>query len=842
MLYLRTFGGLRLENGGRPIVGAGAQRSRLGLLAVLAAAGDRGVSRESLFALLWPEGDTEFARRALKQAVYALRRDLAEVDLVVGTADLTLNSAIIASDVGCFNPALASGDPERAVLLYEGVFLEGVHLPGGEFERWVDQQRDHLATRYREALQRLATSAEQLGDQSAAVRWWRRLAVADPLSAQVARSLMLALSSAGDRPAALRHARIHEQLVRAELDLSPDHTILELAHRLRRETPGRESNSVALPGPALPRPATSDDRPVLLESEDRAVVPATDRSRDRGLRWLGAGVGLLTLALAGLTLRAREVELASNRVVLALQSPSPEGSSARLVLAELASALGERNQQAGIATSIAAGLGGSANLSAIAQAAAARYVVIVVVSGPGDSVRVAAQLSDARTAAPLGSPELAALGPDRNREIRLLGDRIAIALASRANPLLANWGYAAALPRTWSGYQQLSEGIRAFATDGPLDLDHFRAAAALDSTGATPLVWLAFAYRDRDSSEQVLNQLEHSERRFGPWDRGMVAFLRATNRGDQAATHDAGHVLLQVVPRSAWVLPVAGNLLSLGRVREAAALLREFDPDSGWTAQWQFGWTLRDAVLHTLGDYQAELDLARKAERRFPDSRLQQQSELKALAALGSVSEVEQICEVAMSRRPVSNGQGGWDWQPCQQAFAELRAHGHPDAARQLADRLLAWRRQTVSTSAEAQVADLTRIKEDLGDWAGLDSLLRARPASDSLDAGYLESLSLVQAARGNRGGLAETLRRLDSRAAGKPRTPEEIYERARIPALLGDRDEAVALFAMALREGFGGRRLAHLEPAFDGLRGYPPYEALIHPKEDPAHLAKIRR
>ena len=35
MLHLRTFGGLSLENGGRPIIGAAGQRRRLALLAVL---------------------------------------------------------------------------------------------------------------------------------------------------------------------------------------------------------------------------------------------------------------------------------------------------------------------------------------------------------------------------------------------------------------------------------------------------------------------------------------------------------------------------------------------------------------------------------------------------------------------------------------------------------------------------------------------------------------------------------------------------------------------------------------------------------------------------------------
>src|SRR6185295_2682384 len=99
MLYLRTLGGLSLENGGRPIVGAPGQRSRIAILAVLSTAGDRSISRDRLLALLWPESDSERARGSLKQALYALRRDAGEQELTLGTTDLRLNPAVIRSDV-----------------------------------------------------------------------------------------------------------------------------------------------------------------------------------------------------------------------------------------------------------------------------------------------------------------------------------------------------------------------------------------------------------------------------------------------------------------------------------------------------------------------------------------------------------------------------------------------------------------------------------------------------------------------------------------------------------------------------------------------------------------------
>ena len=89
---LRTFGGLSLTGESGPVTGAATQRRKLALLAVLATAGERGVSRDRLLALFWPESDAERARHSLTQSLFALRRELDAEELVVGQADLRLNS------------------------------------------------------------------------------------------------------------------------------------------------------------------------------------------------------------------------------------------------------------------------------------------------------------------------------------------------------------------------------------------------------------------------------------------------------------------------------------------------------------------------------------------------------------------------------------------------------------------------------------------------------------------------------------------------------------------------------------------------------------------------------
>src|SRR5438128_1153505 len=166
MLQIRTFGGLSVERDGAPCGGAASRRKTLALLALLAATGKKGLSRDKLVAHLWPESDTAHSRDLLKQACYALRRDLHEPQLFLSSTELRLNPAVISSDVAGFDDALEHGDWARAAALYTGPFLDGFYLNGtGDFERWVDDERARLTRSVSKALECLATDAATRGDR-----------------------------------------------------------------------------------------------------------------------------------------------------------------------------------------------------------------------------------------------------------------------------------------------------------------------------------------------------------------------------------------------------------------------------------------------------------------------------------------------------------------------------------------------------------------------------------------------------------------------------------------------------------------------------------------------------
>ncbi|MEP6494250.1 MAG: BTAD domain-containing putative transcriptional regulator [bacterium] len=275
MLRIRTFGGCRLERDGTPLDELSGQRKSLAALALLAGAGPRGLTRESLTALLWPDSDEERARTSLKQLVHSLRRQLGAPDLLLPAGDLRLNPEWVTSDLTEFRDAASRGDHEAVVQSYAGPFLEGFYVRGADgFERWAAEQRAALAREFARALEALAEEASRGGDARGAVGWWRRLADAEPLNARAATGLMRALDAVGERAEALQHARTFQSSVREEIGGEPDPSVEKLADEIRRaqsRMPGVPSSGRVEPAP----PNTAEAPRTSL-----AVLPFANTSGD----------------------------------------------------------------------------------------------------------------------------------------------------------------------------------------------------------------------------------------------------------------------------------------------------------------------------------------------------------------------------------------------------------------------------------------------------------------------------------------------------------------------------------------------------------------------------------
>jgi DNA-binding SARP family transcriptional activator len=116
VISLRVLGTARLEGEDGRLSGEATQRHRLALLTLLAAARDATLPREKLMALLWPDQPAQQARHLLNVSVHVLRRAIGVQVLRSEGGNLSLDPAVLPSDLISFREALAAGDLRRAVL------------------------------------------------------------------------------------------------------------------------------------------------------------------------------------------------------------------------------------------------------------------------------------------------------------------------------------------------------------------------------------------------------------------------------------------------------------------------------------------------------------------------------------------------------------------------------------------------------------------------------------------------------------------------------------------------------------------------------------------------------
>ena len=251
MLRLRLLGGAALLADEAVLGGAASHRYSLALLALLACAPGRSLSRGKLVGLLWPGSPERTARNRLNTYLHRLRSELSEDTLVSRGSDLWLDPSRMDCDVNRFREALADEQLREALKLYRGPFLDGFRIHDSpEFEHWVDGQRKRLRDEYRNALERLALEAWREEAPKEAAHWWERRAREDPYDSRVVLQLMEALEAAGNRVGALRAGEHHVRLLKEDFGTGPGEELWTFMHRLRQAATKERARE---PSPLLER-------------------------------------------------------------------------------------------------------------------------------------------------------------------------------------------------------------------------------------------------------------------------------------------------------------------------------------------------------------------------------------------------------------------------------------------------------------------------------------------------------------------------------------------------------------------------------------------------------------
>jgi len=213
----------------------------------------RPVSRDVLMEALWPGCEPSLANNNLKAAVRTLRQTLNAAQDTNGDFPWVLfqdGNYLINSEVDSWmdveqfeyhwqagrqleregKQAEAIRELQAAEALYKGDYLED-----DLYEDWTWLRREALKDTYLAILGRLADDSMQKADYEGCVVYCQKILGKDPCREDAYRRLMCCYSRLGQRNRAIAWYRLCHKIIRAELDVDPDHATVALYQKLLKD-------------------------------------------------------------------------------------------------------------------------------------------------------------------------------------------------------------------------------------------------------------------------------------------------------------------------------------------------------------------------------------------------------------------------------------------------------------------------------------------------------------------------------------------------------------------------------------------------------------------------------
>ncbi len=229
-LRLNLLGAWHAQRAGEPLPPLPTRHARV-LLARLALAHPRSLSRAALQADVFPDMPPDRAARSFRTTLYYVRRALGNLVQTTGEQAGIDPAATVWTDVAQFEalsrPNATQTQLEQAVAYYGGPFLSGMA------DGWAGSEAQRLHAQYMSVLQRLVTIAQAAGTPETAIDAARRWVAEEPWHETAHVALLEALLHGGDRDLAEAHVRQARVQLRAEgSELSP--AFEDVARRISR--------------------------------------------------------------------------------------------------------------------------------------------------------------------------------------------------------------------------------------------------------------------------------------------------------------------------------------------------------------------------------------------------------------------------------------------------------------------------------------------------------------------------------------------------------------------------------------------------------------------------------
>ena len=234
------------------LVSPWAGQKGLSIFKYLVANRGEPMSKDVLMDAIWPEADTEAARRNLHQAIYSLRQALRRYDS-------GFQHILFQNDYYLMNPEMAIWidfiefeqqvqigrnleeenklvEATTAYGIAEGLY-QGEFLKDDLYEEWSSLQREQIRNSYLEIADHLSAYYAEKGEYSAAIFLCQKILTQDNCSEAAHHRLMQCYLALGQRHLAVRQYHTCRQTLKAELDIAPSKAIVALYMQITASFP-----------------------------------------------------------------------------------------------------------------------------------------------------------------------------------------------------------------------------------------------------------------------------------------------------------------------------------------------------------------------------------------------------------------------------------------------------------------------------------------------------------------------------------------------------------------------------------------------------------------------------
>jgi tetratricopeptide (TPR) repeat protein len=328
----------------------------------------------------------------------------------------------------------------------------------------------------------------------------------------------------------------------------------------------------------------------------------------------------------------------------------------------------------------------------------------------------------------------------------------------------------------------------------------------------------------------VVKEIEDSDFPLSPLQKDWLEMYRAELKGDIKKQYNLAKRAYEMDPAKNF-FDFGWKALWINRPLEAIEAFKVANPKLGLFKDSYIYWNFYAYSYHLLGEHKNGLKIAQKARKFHPYRYDILSIEIRALATMGRIKDLERLFEESKKFPPQRNWNisrlllnSGWS----------LRTHGFREESMDFFERAIQWLKgrpesETNTDDYRRQMAFLLFCIEK---WEEAKTIYEGLAEENPDNLSYPCYLGLISAKLGNR----EDAQRI-SDELGKVERP---YLFGRIPlyqaciaSLLGDKEKALKLLRESVDQGqnFGPSSGFRFFVILESLADYPPFQEFMKPK-----------